>query len=125
MLEAAVPSIRDFDPQRNDLSWVDVTPMDPLQFKFGNHVGRLTGDWTGRRLSEHDVTMHAVATGLEYLACKEREYPTFVHIDQKIMGIERNYLKLTVPLADETGIVTRVVYAFHSLKFGVIHGKTD
>lgn len=122
MLENGVPRLQNFRLPNSDFSLVEVTADDPLNFVWRHHVGRVPGNWTGMRLGDHAVRIHARATALEYIDCRERRYPTFVHIHQKIIGVERNYVKLTAPLADESGAVAHVVYAFLPLTFTVVDG---
>lgn len=123
MLEGGVPGIDSFRPPVPDLPWIDMRADDPLHYVMRNHPAGVAGDWTGVRLGDYPVPIHGIACAHEYLDCKERRFPTYVVIDQKLRGIARRYARLAVPLADETGAVTRAVYAFHFLRFPVIDGK--
>lgn len=125
LLENGVPEIRDFQPPGRDLPWVDLCADDPLNYVMRNHPAGIAGDWSDTRFGDYPVTIHGVACAHEYLDCKERQYPTYVRIEQRLRDVDRRYARLAVPLADETGAVTRAVYAFRLLRFPVIHGNTD
>jgi hypothetical protein len=97
MLENGVPSIESFCFPGSDLTWVDLEREDPMQFVIRNHpVTATIGNWSNTRFAEHPVAMHAQSYAFENLDCKERQEPSFIHVDQKILGIHRIYAKLTV-----------------------------
>lgn len=126
MLEDAVPSFENFRLAGTNLPWVELEAEDPMQFMIRNHPASLPlGDWSNTRLVEHPALMHAQSCALEYLRCKLWREPTFTHIEQKILGVYRSYVKLMVPLADETGAVTRAVYATRLLGFPVVYGDAE
>jgi hypothetical protein len=66
--------------------------------------------------------MHAQSCAFEFLDCKERQTPTFVHIEQKVFGVQRTYVKLMVPVANEEGTIVRVLYAANIIGYQVIYG---
>ncbi len=122
LLEDAVPSIENFRIPGLDLPWVELSTENPMHYVMRNHPAGITGDWSDTRLAEHPVSIHAQSCAFEYLDCKERKYPTFVHINQKVIGVERNYVRLAAPVSDEGGTITRIYYAFRFVTFPVIHG---
>lgn len=124
MLEDAAPSIANFRFPNADLPWVEVQAEDPMNYVIRNHPGSICGNWSDTRLAEHPVQMHALSCAYEYLECKERQKPTFLHICQRIFDVERKYTRLAVPLSDEKGDVTRIVFATRLQQFQVIHGRT-
>ncbi|NKB59336.1 MAG: hypothetical protein GKS00_23685 [Alphaproteobacteria bacterium] len=123
MLEDGVPSIENFRFPGSDLPWIELEPEDPMRFVIRNHpANAATGDWSNFRIAEHPVSMHAQCCAFEYLDCKERQEPTFIHIDQKILGVHRTYAKLMVPVADKNGAIIRAYYAVRLLRFPVVYG---
>ncbi|NKB59337.1 MAG: hypothetical protein GKS00_23690 [Alphaproteobacteria bacterium] len=122
MIEDGVPSLQNFRLPNLDLPWVDLTAEDPMHFVMRNHPAGVTGDWSDTRLAEHPVSIHAYSCACEYLDCKTRQKPTFVHINQKVIGVERNYVRLAVPVSDKETAVTRIFYAIRFVTFPVIHG---
>lgn len=123
MLENSVPSVESFRFPGENLPWVELDSEDPMQFMLRNHPGNpATGDWSDTRLIEHPVQMHAQSCAFEYLDCKGRQTPTFVHIEQKILGVQRTYVKLTVPVANKQGAIARAFYAVKLIGYQVIYG---
>lgn len=123
MLENGVPSIESFRFPGSDLIWVELESDDPMRFIIRNHpVNATIGNWSNTRLEEHPIAMHAQSCAFEYLDCKERKKPTFIQVDQRILGIHRIYTKLMVPIADKNGAIVRAYYAVRLLRFPVIFG---
>lgn len=124
MLENSVPSMANFRFPGEKLPQVELESEDPMRFMLRNHPGNpATGDWSNTRLIEHPVPMHAQACACEYLDCKERQVPTFIHIEQKILGVQRTYVKLTVPVANKKGAVDRAFYVAKLIGYQVIYGS--
>lgn len=123
MLENGVPSIENFRFPGGGLSWVEMEPEDPMKFVIRNHpTNAAAGNWSNTRFAEHPVVMHAQSCAFENLDCKERQKPTFIHVDQKILDVHRTYAKLTVPVTDKQGTIVRAYFAVRLLRFPVIFG---
>ena len=123
LLEDGLPSLETFRPLDTGLPWVEMRAENPMHFIMRDHPAGISGDWNDAPFAEYPVQMHGQACALEFLHCKVRREPTFVNIHQKIRGVERNYEKLSVPLSDRSGAVTRAVYAFRFVTFPVIHNE--
>lgn len=122
MLDGDVPFIGNFRFPGSDLPWVEIAAEDPMNFVIRNHPSGATGNWSDIRLAEHPVSMHGQSCAFEYQDCKMRRTPTFVRIEQHILGVDRDYVKLTVPVADKNGDVVQVFYGVQLLKYSVIRG---
>lgn len=101
------------------LSWVDVSPDDPRFFLMAAHpdspIPGMGAELTGKRLMEIPSSLHAQSTFVEYLRCKQWRTPMYHEIEQIIGGFQRHYYRLLLPLADEKGDVTRIIYMNHFL----------
>jgi len=120
------PLVSDFDleriaPRADDafLSWVDATPEDPRYFLMARHpkspIPGMGMELSGKRLMDIPNPMHAQSTFIEYLRCKRWRTPMFHEIEQILDGYQRHYYRLLLPLANERGEVTRIVYMNHFL----------
>jgi len=107
-----LPLQADFRPPLSRVPWLDVETANPLHFQLHNHPAGVCGDWDSARLAEYPVPMHAKSCAMEYLRCKNRREPAYIHIRQKLLDVEREYAKLLLPVVDETGDVVRVYYAW-------------
>ncbi len=118
-LPNGLPCVTDFDyksalsPETlRNISWADVTAEDPFNFITREHV-KLTAfqDASNRRLRDLPSRMHYRACASEYLLSIKMRQPIFHDIDQSVGSISRNYLRLMLPIADESGRVIKLVYA--------------
>jgi hypothetical protein len=119
-LEDGVPALTNFNPPMARTPWVDVGPDNPLRFVMRDHPAGVCGNWEAATFAEHAIPIHAKACAREYHNCKSLRAPTYIYTQQKMLGIEREYTKLLLPLADETGAVTRVVYAWRFIKDPIV-----
>ena len=115
LIDDGVPLAAEFRSLLEQYPWVDVSRSNPLNFIMHNHPAGVCGDWEGRRFADHPVRIHAKACAREYQNCKDRAAPVYVYTKQEMLGIDREYAKILLPLADEAGCVTRVVYAWRFL----------
>mgnify|MGYP000200240924 CR=1 FL=1 len=101
------------------LSWVDSTPEDPRFFQMGRHpfspIPGMGAELSGKRLMEIPNALHARSVFVEYMRCKQWRTPMFHEIEQIIGGFQRHYYRLLLPLSDDTGRVSRIVYMSHFL----------
>lgn len=122
----ATPLVSSFDigrivPQADArfLSWVDSTPEDPRNFIMARHpaspIPGMGAELTGKRLGDIPISLHAESIFVEYLRCKRWQTPMFHEIEQIIGGYQRHYYRLLLPLANDKGDVTRIVYMNHFL----------
>jgi hypothetical protein len=120
------PRVSEFDlhkiaPHADDafLSWVDATPEDPRNYMMARHpdspIPGMGLELSGKRLMDIPSSMHAQSTFVEYLRCKKWRTPMFHEIEQIIGGFQRHYYRLLLPLANDKGEVTRIVYMNHFL----------
>lgn len=114
-----VPRVDEFDykaklPEsvKRYISWSDVTPVDPFNFVSHDHVN-LTNfrNHSNRRLGDYPAPMHARACAIEYLHCIRTRQPTYYEIDQTIGTINRHMVRMMVPVADQSGTVSKLIYA--------------
>lgn len=112
LLEDGIPTLANFNPPIERTPWLDVTAENPLSYKLHNHPAGVCGDWDSKRLAEYPVPMHAKSCALEYYRCKTLKSPVYIHIQQKMLAVEREYAKVLLPIADEAGDITRVIYAW-------------
>jgi hypothetical protein len=123
-IEGGIPSVENFQAPYKTLPWVDVSPANPMYFSMNNHPAGLCGNWNATRFAEYPIAIHAVSCAFEYYDCKVRREAAYIQIRQKIFGVDREYAKLMVPVADKNGKVTRAYYAWRHLRFPVIEGAS-
>ncbi len=122
----ATPHVAEFDITKivphadaRFLSWVDATPEDPRNFIMARHpaspIPGMGAELTGKRLGDIPIPLHAQSVFVEYQRCKRWKTPLFHEIEQIIGGYQRHYYRLLLPLANEKGDVTRIVYMSHFL----------
>lgn len=124
-LENGTPALADFRPPLSNLPWVDVTSIDPLWYTMRNHPAGVCGNWEATPFAGHPVPMHAKALAREYMFCKRLRAPAYIHIQQTMLGVEREYAKLLLPVADETGAITRIVYAWRFVRDPIILSRMN
>jgi len=96
--------------------WIDVTADNPYEYVIHNHPGTVIGGRSDIRLKEYPVRMQLRSCAAEYLECKSRAQPTAHYVNQEFNGLQREYLRLMLPLANSSGIVQKIVYAVRHLK---------
>lgn len=123
-IEGEVPAIETFQPPYTALPWINISAENPMHFTMNNHPAGLCGNWNATRFAEYPVPIHAISCALEYYDCKMSRKPAYIHIRQKIFGVDREYAKLMVPVANKSGKVTHAYYAWRYLRFPVIDGAS-
>ncbi|NKB57901.1 MAG: hypothetical protein GKS00_16380 [Alphaproteobacteria bacterium] len=107
-------SSRSLLPQsaRRFTSWLETETSNPLGFVLRNHP-KLTafGDHSNHRLGELTFKMNAKAIIKEYLYCKSLQRPLYHEIEQTVESNSRHFVRLLLPVVDDSGDVTRLVYA--------------
>lgn len=98
------------------ISYIDVRHDNPWNYVLADHDGLAFGSLSGKALFEYPIHQHAKSCALEYLECKSFGLPVAHYVDQKMGGIEREYVRLLLPLADLDNKVTKLVYAYRHLK---------
>ena len=101
------------------VSWLDVTPEDPLNFMFRDHVSTTLISMADKPLRAVSNRLHMTALAAEYTRCKSFRQPMYHEIDQIIDGISRQYVRLLVPVTDKKARVCRLFSAtrviFHKI----------
>lgn len=98
------------------ISYIDVRHDNPWHYVLTDHDGLAFGSLSGKALSEYPIHQHAKSCALEYLECKSFGLPVAHYVDQQMGGIEREYVRLLLPLADRDNQVTKLAYAYRHLK---------
>ena len=93
------------------VSWLDVTPEDPLNFVFRDHVSTTLISMANKPLRAVQNKLHMTALAAEYTRCKSFRRPMYHEIDQIIDGISRQYVRLLVPVIDRKSRVGRLFSA--------------
>ena len=95
--------------------WVDVDTENPLNYTMNNHPAGICGNWERTRFADHPVRIHAKACAREYHLCKESRQPTYIVTRQEMLGVDREYAKILLPLIGDDGKITQIVYAWRFL----------
>lgn len=118
-----LPILHNFRPKDDlpsevaqQVSWIDVTLSDPLNYSLHDHPAGICGDWNHRRIHEHASKLHSKACAMEYFFCRNTRAPVYMHIEQKMRGVEREYSRLLLPLINKSGKVVRLAYAWRFLR---------
>ena len=106
------------------LSWIDVTPEDPLNFVLHDHRGAAIENMSGKPLREVPYKIHMTACAAEYIRCKSFMQPMYHEIDQNIGPISRQYVRLLLPVMDRKRRVSKLFHAGRSI-FLDIRGIDD
>jgi len=118
--ETFVPKNDLAQPISRWISFVDMSEDYPPNFVVSDHIGFALGDFSGKRLIEHDSRAHACATVAEYQTMKSFPQPMAHVIDQRIstsLGVlDRSYLRLMLPLESSNPSEFRIVYAMRYLR---------
>lgn len=92
--------------------WVEVSAADPLDYVVRAHTGWTSyGDSSEVTLKEHPNPSNADAIALEYLEAKMQLAPMYHEVHQSFNGNVRRFTKLTVPVVDDFGNVSRLFIA--------------
>ncbi len=102
------------------IAWIDTTEEDPTQFIIWehpeSHIPGMGTELSGKLLNDiPEAQLHVSACAIEYLYCKHEREPMYHEIDQILCGYRRHYTRLLVPLADESGGVSKIFYAIRML----------
>ena len=115
LIDGDVPAESDFHPPVEQSPWVDVSVENPMNFMMNNHPAGVCGNWERKRFADHPVRIHAKACAREYYLCKQTRQPTYIYTRQEMLGINREYAKILLPLAGANGEISRVIYAWRFL----------
>jgi hypothetical protein len=85
---------------------IDVSPSSPFHYRFMSHNLKYFRWMTDRRLADFPHREIADACALEYYACKADGAPAAHHISHDLDGFRRDYLRLLLPLTDQSGRVS-------------------
>ena len=97
-------------PENNSMiTIIDVDVENPWHYRFASHKGRYFGWMDGKRLAEFPLAPIVDECAIEYLECKSAGRPVAHHIQHKLNGFSRNYLRLLLPLADCAGTTRALV----------------
>jgi len=124
LVDDGIPLAADFRSPVARSPWVDVSGDNPMYYTMHNPPAGVCGNWEERRFSDHPVRIHAKACAREYHDCKGWGEPVYIYTKQEMLGVDREYAKILLPLADETGHVTRVIYAWRFLSTPKILSQT-
>ena len=101
------------------VSSVDVRSDDPQNYLMLDHpkspLGPFGGQMINKRIREFPNKLHREATQKEYLICKQTRRPFYHEIDQVIGGISRHYVRVLLPLMDNSGAVVKVAVVLRRL----------
>lgn len=116
--DGQLPTLTDLNYRRdleNDLigliGRLDVSPANPMAFHVDD-TPEIDGfsSMKGLTLNEHPFFAHAVSTATDFMYCKFQRTPGFYEINQCSGELNRHYVRLMLPVADETGDVVCVLY---------------
>lgn len=85
---------------------IDVSPSNPLHYRFTSTHFRYFPWMTDKRLAEFPHREIATACGIEYHWCKAGGEPVSHHISHDLNGFRRDYVRLLLPLTDRSGHVS-------------------
>lgn len=85
---------------------IDVSPSSPFHYRFMSHNLKYFRWMTDRRLTDFPHRDIVDACALEYHACKAGAEPAAHHISHDLNGFRRDYLRLLLPLTDQSGRVS-------------------
>lgn len=102
----------DFD----DARWIDVRSTNPYDFVIHNHPGTVIGGRSEIILKDYPVRMQARSCAAEYWECKSINQPVAHYVNQEFHGLQREYVRLMIPIADPSGLVQKIVYAIRHLR---------
>jgi len=101
---------------------IDVTPENPYNYKF--LVKRdLCFKWLqDRRLAEFPYSDIIRWCSTEYHSCKSSAEPVGYHISHDLNGFKRDYLRLLLPLTDQSGHVSALACVSRHLDSPILAG---
>jgi len=116
---AELPQERDFiDPNhlpkecRSATAWIEAEVEDPFNFVVRNHPSMSAWEnQSDRRLAELESAMNARSIATEYMFCKKMRQPMYYEIEQNVGSNRRHYVRLLLPVLNDTHNVTKLVYA--------------
>ena len=109
---------------------IDVSPENPEHYRF--IIFSATGG-TSKRYSDHIAGLHGTVVAKhplaamreemmrEYLSCKLQKQPSAYRLTHRMSGLNRDYLRLLLPLCDRRGNVVSLLGAARHL--GVVPGS--
>ena len=115
-----LPSVGEFYPKASLLpetaqaiSFIDVSADDPFNYVIRDHPNLTPGflDLSDRRIGDSPSKMNVEACAKEYTLCISLRRPLYHEIRQSIREASRGYIRLMLPVVDETGAVVRLFYA--------------
>ncbi len=100
------------------ITLVDVTNSNPANFLFYSHPQYTKGffDLSRRRLGDHPSLMNVKSCAADYLYCMINRQPIYHEIIQTIGSADRHYVRLALPIADNTGRVVNLAYAIRMMR---------
>jgi hypothetical protein len=93
------------------VSWIDVTPDNPFNFRLYDHPGAFFGNYSRTVLLHHPFKLHAARCAFEYELCKRIQQPIYHEITQTVGHYHRSYVRLLLPTVDRSGNVEKLFYA--------------
>lgn len=99
----------------HDARWIDVTSDNPYDFVVHNHPGTVIGGRSDIVIKEYPVRMHARSCAAEYWECKTEAQPIAHYVSQEFEGVQREYVRLMIPITESSGKVRKIVYAVRHL----------
>ncbi|MFN4087714.1 MAG: ribbon-helix-helix domain-containing protein [Alphaproteobacteria bacterium] len=112
MLEG--PLGEELERQRANL--IDVRPEDPGQYVFDRLAASSIFGPAPRLVGAMEFKPHARSLILDATAVKTSGVPRVASVSQRYGGINRAYVRLALPLADETGRVARIAAVVRGLR---------
>lgn len=100
----------------DDVRWIDVTSNNPYDFVIHNHPGTVIGGRSEIVIKEYPVRMQARSCAAEYWECKTEARPIAHYVNQEFNGLQREYVRLMIPIAGPSGKVRKIVYAVRHLR---------
>ncbi|MEX2615824.1 MAG: hypothetical protein WD767_06995 [Alphaproteobacteria bacterium] len=122
--QVGLPTVDTFRPKdempsgnSRAITMVDVTYSDPANFLFFSHPQYTRGffDLSRRRLGDHPSLMNVKSCAADYLYCMISRKPIYHEIIQTIGNANRHYVRLALPIADNSGRVVNLAYAIRMI----------
>lgn len=118
-----LPNSSTFDPMNSlsdeivdRISYVDCLPGIRYGWVFNRHKGVVFGKFEQRAIADYPILDHRIALLSEYDSIRAGRRPRFDEIVQEYGGAARHYKRLILPVADDSGDVTRLWIATRVLR---------